>query len=176
MNDKTALRTEEIAFRGSLKFSETNAPRDEDAAKIGGNPKHTQVVISFNNTHHMQADRLGGQAKKSGRVLNTSTAPPPAITIGAVGGEDAFRELLVHLYEAGALECLRSRFTEQQQVVERSPNLTFISSTEEADTFYAEKKNARKRAPKGRESEDVIADLGEAVSSQTLPLRPRNTN
>ena len=56
----------------------------------------------------------------------------------------------------------------------QSYNLTFISSVKETDEYYAAEEKSRERAPKVQTMEQVLTNLGSAVTTQTRPLRPRN--
>ena len=56
----------------------------------------------------------------------------------------------------------------------QSYNLTFISSVKETDEYYAAEEKSRERAPKVQTMEQVLTNLGSAVTTQTQPLRPRN--
>ena len=78
------------------------------------------------------------------------------------------------MFHAGAVESLRSLFEQYKEPVRPSTNLTFISSVKETDEYYAAEEKSRERAPKVQTMEQVLTNLGSAVTTQTRPLRPRN--
>lgn len=172
LTDKTARQQEEAAFKSVVNFSERNSLTSAAAAEAGADAKNSQVVISVNTVAHHQIGRLGGQAKKS--TLNADDAPSPDIRVGVVGGKSEWEDILQKLFQAGALESVRSLFEQEQEPVSPSTKLTFIGSVKECDAYYAAEKESRKRAPKVQTMEQVLTKLGSAVTTQTRPLRPRN--
>ncbi len=169
--DKTARESEESSFKQVVRFSENNALTPAAVAEAGAGAKNTQVVINLNTAAHYQSGRLGGNKNIT---TNANDAASPNIKVGIIGGKSEWDNLLSDMFHAGAFESLRGLFEQHKEPVQPSTKLTFISSSKEADEHYAAEKKPRERAPKGQTMEQVLTNLGSAVTTLTRPFRPMN--
>lgn len=135
-----------------VEFSENNALDSAAVATLGADKMNTHVVISFNNTEHHRAHRLGGPSKTVRLPLLQSKLEH------IMERRRGIRyKIVLELAKSGALEAARDHFTGRTDNEEPSPHSTFIGSAQEGKAYYNRQKETRTRAPMVQTTDKVLA-------------------